>query len=74
MTKKSSKSKSKKKSKRKNNDNDNDKDDNNDDNDENEKSLKILSKKVLRIQKNYVTNTTKSFIKNDGFVALSSLY
>jgi hypothetical protein len=69
MTKKSSKSKNIKKSKKSSNidnDNDNDNDNNSNDDNENEKSLKILSKKVLRIQKNYVTNT--------GFVALSSLY
>ena len=75
MTKKSSKSKSKKKSKRINNDNDNDKDDNNDDKNENENNEnEKLSKKVLRIQKNYITNTTKSFIQNNGVVALSSAY
>jgi hypothetical protein len=51
------------------NDNDND-NDSNDEKDENEK----LSKKVLRIQKNYITNTTKSFIQNNGVVALSSAY
>ncbi len=66
------KTKSKKSSNNDDNDNDNNENENNEN--ENEYSFKILSKKVLRIQKNYVTNTTKSFIKNDGFVALSSLY
>ncbi len=60
--KKSSKSKSKKLSK----------DDKNDDKDENDSNdFKILSKKVLSIQKNNIINITKSFIKNDGVVSLS---
>ena len=68
------------KTKSKNSSNNDDDDNNNDNNEnennenENEKSLKILSKKVLRIQKNYITSTTKSFIQNNGVVALSSVY
>jgi hypothetical protein len=63
------KTKTKKSSNNDDNDNDNDKNEN-----ENEYSFKILSKKVLRIQKNYITNTTKSFIQNNGVVVLSSAY
>ena len=74
MTKKSSKSKIKKKSKKSSNNDDNDYDNDSNNENENEKSLKILSKKVLRIQKNYITNTTKSFIQNNGVVVLSSAY
>ncbi len=65
--------KTKTKSKNSSNNDDNDNDNNSNSNDEKDENEK-LSKKVLRIQKNYITNTTKSFIKNDGFVALSSLY
>jgi hypothetical protein len=70
-TKKSSKSKIKKKSKKINSD------DNIDDNNDHEKDVndfKILSKKVLKIQKYNIINTTKLFIANDGVVALSSVY
>ena len=69
-TKKSSKSKIKKKSKKINSDNI-------DDNNDHEKDVnvfKIFSKKVLKIQKYNIINTTKLFIANDGVVALSSVY
>ena len=46
-------------------------DDNDDDDDTIETSFKILNKKVLKIQNNNIKNITKSFIKNDGYVALS---
>ncbi len=68
------KTKTKSKNSSNNDDNDNDNNKNENESNENEKSLKILSKKVLRIQKNYITNTTKSFIQNNGVVALSSAY
>jgi len=48
-----------------------DNDDDNNDNDDDENSLKVLSKKVLRIQKNNINHSTKSFIVNDGVVVLS---
>jgi hypothetical protein len=73
MTKKSSKNKIKKKSKKSSNNDDNDNDNHSNSNDEKDENEK-LSKKVLRIQKNYITNTTKSFIQNNGVVALSSAY
>ena len=77
MSKTGKKGRKSKSNKSSNNDNDNDNDNDNnsdDENEDNERSLKILSKRVLKTQKNYITNTTKAFIKNDGFVALSSLY
>ena len=48
-----------------------DDDDDDDDDDTIETSFKILNKKVLKIQNNNIKNITKSFIKNDGYVALS---
>jgi hypothetical protein len=47
----------------------NDDDDNDDDDDEN--SLKLLNKKVLKIQKKCTNHITTSFIKNEGYVSLS---
>lgn len=38
---------------------------------ENSINFKILSKKVLSIQNNHIDNITKSFVINDGIVALS---
>ena len=36
-----------------------------------ENSLKLLNKKVLKIQKQCTNHITTSFIKNDGYVSLS---
>ena len=46
-------------------------DDDNDDDDDIENSLKLLNKKVLKIQKQCTNHITTSFIKNDGYVSLS---
>ncbi len=46
-------------------------DDDNDDDDDIENSLKLLNKKVLKIQKKSTDHITKSFIKNEGYVSLS---
>ncbi len=48
-----------------------DDDDNDDDDDDIENSLKLLNKKVLKIQKQCTNHITTSFIKNDGYVSLS---
>jgi hypothetical protein len=60
------------KTKSKKSSNDDKNDDNNNDNDDTiEANFKILNKKVLKIQNNNIKHITKSFIKNDGCVALS---
>ena len=51
--------------------NNNDNIDDNDDDDDIESNLKLLNKRVLKIQNNNIKNITTSFIKNDGYVSLS---
>ena len=46
-------------------------DEDNDDDYTIESSFKLLNKRVLKIQNNNIKNITISFIKNDGYVALS---
>ena len=54
------------------NNNDNIDDDNDDDDDTIvESNLKLLNKRVLKIQNNNIKYITNSFIKNDGYVSLS---
>jgi len=53
------------------NNNDNIDDDNDDDDTIVESNLKLLNKRVLKIQNNNIKYITNSFIKNDGYVSLS---
>ena len=54
------------------NNNDNIDDDDDDDDDTIvESNLKLLNKRVLKIQNNNIKYITNSFIKNDGYVSLS---